>query len=131
MEIRLIDVDGHNFPNVPLMKISAYHKAQGDSVKWYNPHALMLLTVYLKETRTFLYMSLLAFLLPAAAPLPLSTAAAGSLPLSFGTTLFLETLYCCLHDNTAKDRPADTFYYNIGIKTVNRIMRADKQRIRG
>lgn len=26
MKIGLIDVDGHNFPNIPLMKISAYHK---------------------------------------------------------------------------------------------------------
>lgn len=37
MKIGLIDVDGHNFPNIPLMKISAWHKAQGDSVEWYNP----------------------------------------------------------------------------------------------
>lgn len=37
MRIGLIDVDGHNFPNIPLMKISAYHKAQGDSVEWYDP----------------------------------------------------------------------------------------------
>ena len=35
-KIGLIDVDGHNFPNLPLMKISAYHKAQGDSVEWYD-----------------------------------------------------------------------------------------------
>lgn len=35
--IGLIDVDGHNFPNLPLMKISAYHKQQGDKVEWYNP----------------------------------------------------------------------------------------------
>lgn len=35
-KIGLIDVDGHNFPNIPLMKISAYHKAQGDSVEWYD-----------------------------------------------------------------------------------------------
>lgn len=35
--IGLIDVDGHNFPNLPLMKISAYHKQQGDSVEWYEP----------------------------------------------------------------------------------------------
>ena len=28
-KIGLIDVDGHNFPNIPLMKISAYHKARG------------------------------------------------------------------------------------------------------
>ena len=33
--IGLIDVDGHNFPNIPLMKLSAWHKKQGDSVEWY------------------------------------------------------------------------------------------------
>lgn len=37
MKIGLIDVDGHNFPNIPLMKISAYHKSKGDSVEWYEP----------------------------------------------------------------------------------------------
>ncbi len=37
MKIGLIDVDGHNFPNLPLMKLSAWHKAQGDSVEWYDP----------------------------------------------------------------------------------------------
>lgn len=37
MRIGLIDVDGHNFPNLPLMKISAWHKAQGDEVTWYDP----------------------------------------------------------------------------------------------
>lgn len=30
-------MDGHNFPNIPLMKISAWHKQQGDSVEWYDP----------------------------------------------------------------------------------------------
>ena len=35
MRVGLIDVDGHNFPNLPLMKISAYHKSRGDSVEWY------------------------------------------------------------------------------------------------
>lgn len=35
MKVGLIDVDGHNFPNLPLMKISAFHKKQGDSVEWY------------------------------------------------------------------------------------------------
>lgn len=35
MRIGLIDVDGHNFPNLPLMKISAWHKREGDSVEWY------------------------------------------------------------------------------------------------
>ena len=29
MKIGLIDVDGHNFPNLALMKLSAWHKAQG------------------------------------------------------------------------------------------------------
>lgn len=37
MRIGLIDVDGHNYPNLPLMKISAWHKAKGDSVEWYAP----------------------------------------------------------------------------------------------
>lgn len=36
MKIGLIDVDGHNFPNLPLMKLSTWHKQQGDSVKWYD-----------------------------------------------------------------------------------------------
>ena len=35
-KIGLIDVDGHNFPNFALMKISAWHKAQGDVVEWYD-----------------------------------------------------------------------------------------------
>lgn len=37
MRVGLIDVDGHNFPNLPLMKLSAWHKSQGDSVEWYEP----------------------------------------------------------------------------------------------
>lgn len=37
MEIGLIDVDGHNFPNLALMKISAYHKSKGDQVEWAIP----------------------------------------------------------------------------------------------
>lgn len=35
LKIGLIDVDGHNFPNLALMRISAYHKAQGDLVEWW------------------------------------------------------------------------------------------------
>lgn len=35
MKIGLIDVDGHNYPNLALMKISAYHKVKGDSVEWW------------------------------------------------------------------------------------------------
>ena len=37
MRIALIDVDGHNFPNLPLMKLSAWHKNQGYTVDWYDP----------------------------------------------------------------------------------------------
>lgn len=36
MEIGLIDVDGHNFPNLALMKLSAWHKLNGDTVDWYS-----------------------------------------------------------------------------------------------
>lgn len=35
MKIGLIDVDGHHFPNLALMRISAWHKAQGDEVEWW------------------------------------------------------------------------------------------------
>ncbi len=35
MRIGLIDRDKTNFPNLALMKISAYHKQQGDDVSWY------------------------------------------------------------------------------------------------
>ena len=35
MTIGLIDVDSHNFPNLALMKLSAWHKAQGDTVEWW------------------------------------------------------------------------------------------------
>lgn len=37
MRVAFIDVDGHNFPSLPLMKISAWHKAAGDTVEWYEP----------------------------------------------------------------------------------------------
>ena len=37
MRVALIDVDGHNFPNLALMKLSAWHKKNGDSVEWYEP----------------------------------------------------------------------------------------------
>lgn len=35
MKIGLIDVDGHNFPNLALTRISAYHKSKGDFVEWW------------------------------------------------------------------------------------------------
>lgn len=35
MKVGLIDVDGHHFPNLALMRISAYHKKHGDDVEWW------------------------------------------------------------------------------------------------
>lgn len=35
MKIGLIDVDGHHYPNLALMKLSAWHKLQGDTVEWW------------------------------------------------------------------------------------------------
>ena len=37
MKIGLHDNDHTGFPNFALMKISAWHKAQGDAVEWWNP----------------------------------------------------------------------------------------------
>lgn len=36
MRIGLVDVDSHNFPSLPLMKISSWHKQQGDDVEFVN-----------------------------------------------------------------------------------------------
>lgn len=36
MKIGLLAVDGHNFPNLALMKIAAFHKKKGDTVEWVN-----------------------------------------------------------------------------------------------
>lgn len=41
MKIGMIDCDSKNnknpFPNLALMKLSAWHKQQGDTVEWYEP----------------------------------------------------------------------------------------------
>lgn len=37
MRIGLVDVDSHNWPNLCLMKLSAYHKTRGDQVEWWSP----------------------------------------------------------------------------------------------
>ena len=37
MKIGLCDIDSHNWPNLCLMKLSAYHKARGDHVEWWRP----------------------------------------------------------------------------------------------
>lgn len=35
MKVGLIDVDGHHYPNLSLMKLAAWHKEQGDDVEWW------------------------------------------------------------------------------------------------
>lgn len=35
MTVGLIDADSRNFPNLALMKLSAWHKTQGDTVEWW------------------------------------------------------------------------------------------------
>ncbi len=52
--IGLIDVDGHNYPNIPLMKLSAWHKKQGDHVEWYSPlFSGHMDTVYMSKVFSF------------------------------------------------------------------------------
>ena len=53
MKVALIDVDGHNFPNLALMKLSAWHKAQGDSIEWYDPLFSRPDKVYASKVFTF------------------------------------------------------------------------------
>ena len=53
MRIGLIDVDGANFPNLPLMKLSAYHKRIGDSVEWYMPFSNRYDIVYKSKVFSF------------------------------------------------------------------------------
>lgn len=53
MRIGLIDVDHHNFPNLALMKLSAYHKAKGDEVEWYMPFSDRYDLVYMSKVFSF------------------------------------------------------------------------------
>lgn len=47
--IGLVDVDGHNFPNLALMRISAWHKAQGDTVEWWQGNLFYYDKVYMSK----------------------------------------------------------------------------------
>lgn len=42
MRIGLVDVDGTKFPNLVLMKLSAWHKRRGDSVHLLRPDDVLL-----------------------------------------------------------------------------------------
>lgn len=37
MKVALHDSEKNDYPNLALMKLSAWHKAQGDTVEWFNP----------------------------------------------------------------------------------------------
>lgn len=52
MRIGLVDVDGHNFPNLALMKLTTYHKQRGDEVEWAFP-LLPYDRVYMAKVFTF------------------------------------------------------------------------------
>ena len=52
--IGLIEVDGgKTFPNLALMKISAYHKSIGDEVSWYYPFDTRYDKVYMSKVFSF------------------------------------------------------------------------------
>lgn len=54
MRIGLIDVDGgKSFPNLALMKISAYHKGRGDEIEWYQPFSGHYDKVYMSKVFSF------------------------------------------------------------------------------
>ena len=53
MRIGLVDVDGHNFPNIALMKLSAWHKRQGDTVEFADPAKECYDKVYMSKVFTF------------------------------------------------------------------------------
>lgn len=52
-KIGLIDVDGHNYPNYALMKIAAFHRAQGDEVMRYDIFAGHCDKVYMSKVFSF------------------------------------------------------------------------------
>lgn len=53
MRIGLIAVDSKNFPNIALMKLSAYHKDRGDEVEWYAPFSQRYDIVYVSKVFSF------------------------------------------------------------------------------
>lgn len=52
MRVGLICCDRSKFPNLPLMKLSAFHKSQGDFVEWYNPFNEVYDRVYISRVFT-------------------------------------------------------------------------------
>jgi hypothetical protein len=52
MKIGLLDIDGHSFPNLALMKLANYHRQNGDTVEWVN-HLQHYDKVYQSKVFTF------------------------------------------------------------------------------
>lgn len=53
MTVGLIDVDGHNFPNIALMKLSSWHKSRGDIVEWWWSDMVHYDVVYMSKVFSF------------------------------------------------------------------------------
>ena len=53
MKVGMIDVDSHNYPNLALMKLSAWHKRKGDTVEWYDVFTDHYDIVYQSKVFTF------------------------------------------------------------------------------
>ena len=53
MKVGLIDVDGHHFPNLALMRISSYHKSRGDDVEWWIGDLIHYDLVYMSKIFSF------------------------------------------------------------------------------
>lgn len=53
MKVGLLDVDGHNFPNVALMKIADWHRLSGDDVEWAIPMFGVYDRIYASKVFTF------------------------------------------------------------------------------
>lgn len=53
MKIGLIDVDGHKFPNLALMRISTYHKQRGDEVEWWLGDLFYYDVIYMSKIFSF------------------------------------------------------------------------------
>ena len=53
MKIGLIDVDGHNFPNIALMRIASWHRSHGDTAEMAVPMYEHYDRIYASKVFTF------------------------------------------------------------------------------
>ena len=55
MKIGLIDADSRHFPNLALMRLSAWHKARGDTVEWWWTDMIHYDVVYMSKVFSAAY----------------------------------------------------------------------------